>query len=286
MAFHISQTLLDRYTSGPSPAKIQQAKDLHEAVTKALGPGYDTFLQGSYRNSTGVPDLNDVDVVALKKDLRIQADKPWLYAHGYVEWSDVFLEVGKRLLADSRFRGLKLSDKCLKLDAMGFRADVVPAATYTDDGKDPIAIYSFREAGIRATSPRTHYQRAVLKQAATKDQFKPTVRMFKRWAKHRFHGTTVAPSYYAECAVYSAPSDAFNAYPPLAFAKVGLHLHGAASVLAIEDRKQLLSEAEWGSAAWETFRTALLRDVELALEALDATNPLTADRLWRQVFGE
>jgi hypothetical protein len=46
---------------------VAAAKSVQETIRSVLGGDYETFLQGSYRNDTGVPDLNDVDVVALRK---------------------------------------------------------------------------------------------------------------------------------------------------------------------------------------------------------------------------
>ena len=64
----ISQSLILLYSAGPTPAKVTQVANLQQAIRRALGDDeYQTFLQGSYRNDTGLLDINDVDIVARRK---------------------------------------------------------------------------------------------------------------------------------------------------------------------------------------------------------------------------
>jgi hypothetical protein len=71
MAFHVSQSLIERYSAGPSPAKTTQVANLQTTIRDVLGEAdWDTFLQGSYRNGTAIADINDVDIVARRKSTR------------------------------------------------------------------------------------------------------------------------------------------------------------------------------------------------------------------------
>jgi hypothetical protein len=66
----ISQFLIDRYSSGPSTERVRQVKRMQESIRKVLDESdfsYETFLQGSYRNDTAIADINDADIVALRK---------------------------------------------------------------------------------------------------------------------------------------------------------------------------------------------------------------------------
>jgi hypothetical protein len=68
LTYRISQSLIDKYSAGPSAARISTVKRLHENIRDALDiwgeQKFDTFLQGSYRNNTAIADINDVDIVA------------------------------------------------------------------------------------------------------------------------------------------------------------------------------------------------------------------------------
>src|SRR6516162_8137091 len=63
----IPASAVDRYLAIPAPTTIAAVKSLHSNIRETLGPSYDTFLQGSYRNDTSIPDLNDVDIVAVRR---------------------------------------------------------------------------------------------------------------------------------------------------------------------------------------------------------------------------
>jgi hypothetical protein len=68
MPYNISQSLIDRYSAGPSAWKVTQVANLQTTIRDVLGEDdYDTFLQGSYRNGTAIADINDVDIVARRK---------------------------------------------------------------------------------------------------------------------------------------------------------------------------------------------------------------------------
>jgi hypothetical protein len=67
MPSNISQSLIDRYSAGPSASKVTQVANLQTTIRDVLGDNYDTFLQGSYRNGTAIADINDVDIVARRR---------------------------------------------------------------------------------------------------------------------------------------------------------------------------------------------------------------------------
>jgi hypothetical protein len=66
MLSNISQSLIDRYSAGPSASKVTQVANLDNYPGRARD-NYDTFLQGSYRNGTAIADINDVDIVARRR---------------------------------------------------------------------------------------------------------------------------------------------------------------------------------------------------------------------------
>jgi len=62
--------------------------------------GYRVFLQGSYRNSTGVTDLDNVDIVGLATTVHSTRGGP--PATNPLTWDEIFGRVERRLASDSR----------------------------------------------------------------------------------------------------------------------------------------------------------------------------------------
>lgn len=286
----ISDDLVARYSAGTSTAKVNQAKSLRKDVEEALGYEYQVFLQGSYRNSTGVADLNDVDIVALSTTVHSTVGRgPALYP---VTWDETFERVEERLDAHPRFSGLvSRGDKCVKVDT-DLAVDVVPAVYRHDPSLDPIEVFSFREGTRRDNYPRNHWQNGVTKndEHHTDGAFKPTVRMFKRWARNVLSDPKLAPSFYIECAVHHVPDDQFSSDLALSFIGVGLHIIGDITrsdvVMSVAGDKDILVAAEWHPDKFEQFQRELAVSVMTAGKVLRATTSTEANRLWREAFGE
>lgn len=278
-----------RYTAAPAPSTVSAAKSLQESIRDVLGNDYDTFLQGSYKNNTGVPNLNDVDVVALRKHTytRVFTDLP---PGEPITWEAIFADVQSRLEASHHYRGkTELGDKCITVNTT-FKADVVPAVHLGDPAIDPIAVHSFRQASERKNYPRDHYERGVEKHARTANNYKPTVRMFKRWSRSWFAGTDMAPSFYVECLVHSVRDGFFTSDPPGTFLLVADHIVNKLSrssvIMSVAGDKDILTSAEWSPDKFEVFQARLSESLSLAVQAFNATSSSHAERLWRETFDE
>lgn len=212
MSFLISSAAIDKYAAGPSASRRTQVANLHQAIRAELGTVYyETFLQGSYRNDTAIADINDVDIVALRKSVV----SPQSAAGWEIDFNDIMRTLGRRWT-------VKKGDKCIRVSA-GVDADVVPAGRVGDDWRiDPIVVYSRSGHTERPNYPRRHYRNGVTKQEETKDAYKPTVRLFKRWVRQ--YASLNAPSFFIECAIHSVPRNKLNTYLPLSFASVGAEL--------------------------------------------------------------
>lgn len=279
---HISQALIDLYSAGPSPSKTSQVANLQTAIRGALGEdGFDTFLQGSYRNSTAIADINDVDIVA-----RLKGEVAPLSA---AEWGDLFGKIAERVRSSYRITGtVSLGDKCVKLQGPTLNADIVPAVAKHNLVTDPIAIWSRGLREERPNYPRTHYSNGVAKQGATSSSFKSSVRLLKRWARQFSDFSTIAPSFYLECAVYQVENDKFRQYLPMSFAQVGAEICSWSKyrvVHTVAGDKDILVPGEWSSENFETFQTRLRTDVSLVTSAMEADTPEEANRLWKIAFG-
>lgn len=258
---------------------------MHESIRAALensgNKDFDTFLQGSYRNGTAVADINDVDIAALYD--------PWASPQPHSRWLWLFDHVAA-ILRNSTLScpvTVSLGDKCIKLDG-ALKADIVPAISKSAySSTDPIMIYSRRKRADRANYPRTHYRHDVRKQSDTNDTYKPTVRLFKRWARQ--YDTLTAPSFYVECAVHSVPSSEFDTYLPLSFASVAVNLLSytrRTTIPSVAGDKDILVSSEWDANDFEDFQSRLRRDVRLVFAAMQASTVEDADRLWRLTFGD
>jgi hypothetical protein len=278
----ISQYLIDRYSAGPSEDRRRRVKRLHERIRDALDASdyeYETFLQGSYRNGTAIADINDVDIVALRKYAASPRD--------HTGWSLQFNEVID-VLEGSRIPGtIKRGDKCVKVIG-ALNADVVPALRMGDNWRrDPIAIYSIRERNERKNYPRRHYRNGVKKQDNTDSGFKPTVRHFKRWVRQ--YPDLVAPSFYIESAVHGVADYWFESYLPESFRDVGRKICRYSKykvIYSVAGDKDILTSTEWKPADFEKFQNALRRDLDIVNSALLATSVSEANRLWKLAFGD
>jgi len=285
----IPASAIARYTAAPAPTTVAAAKSLQESICNVLGSGYETFLQGSYRNDTGIPDLNDVDIVALRKWTTSAVFNGPQSGHS-ISWEQIFQEVQNALEASYHYRGkTHRGDKCIKVDT-NFKADVIPAVRIGDVATDPIAVYSFREQSERKNSPRDHYANNVAKQTRTGGAYKPTVRMFKRWVRNWFPWTDTAPSFYVECLIHSVPDDQFDSDPAASFLLVGNYIVNQINrysvILSVAGDKDILTSAEWDPSKFETFQAQLAMSVRLVALAFSATSSNEANRYWQLAFNE
>ena len=167
-------------------------------------------------------------------------------------------------------------------------ADIVPAISIEPySSVDPVVVYSRKNQAESANFPRTHYDNGVSKQAATRDAYKATVRLFKRWVRQ--YDSLTAPSFYIECAVHSASNSSFSSYWPLSFASVAAELLGytrSTVIPFVAGDKDILVSTEWAPEDFEAFQARLVGDVRLVVGAMQATTQSDADRLWKLAFGD
>jgi len=207
-----------------------------------------------------------------------------------VSWRDIFAEVQQKLEGTREYRGRTSSeDKCITVTTQ-FRADVVPAVKIGEVESDPISIYSWRAGSERKNFPRTHYNNGIVKQSATSDRYKETVRMFKRWAAQNFADPNPAPSFYLECLVYNFHVSAFLPDPAERFAYIlrtiiGLN-YSAQTIGTVAGDKDIFSAGEWKQEDFERVRAAMTVTLANVERALTATNEADARRLWLRAFQE
>lgn len=253
----ISQHLIDHYSAGPSTSRVQQVKSMHEDIRKALDESsfsYETFLQGSYRNDTAIADINDVDIVALRKyQSARQSHSDWLWE---------FRQIMATLRDSWRVSGsVSRGDKCVKVEG-AVKADVVPSLNSGDWERDPTVIYSIRDQEERDNYPRRHYKNSVKKQEATNDSYKATVRLCKRWVRQ--YPSLFAPSFFIECAVHSVADFWFEPYLPRSLRDVGRQIcsYPTSKVLwTVAGDKDILVPSQWSPSDFVRFQDKLRSDL-------------------------
>lgn len=291
MAHLIPKAAIEKYSAAPAPTTITAARRLQEKIRNLLGAEYETFLQGSYKNDTVIRDMDDVDIVAIRRDhFSTMFSNPDPYRRRLF-WNTIFLDVQKRISSDPKFRGrIQRRNKCIKVRGP-LTADVVPAVTVITPEADPIAIWSWRKGAERLNSPRVHYDNNVGRHQRTSEYYKPTVRMLKNWTRNHFgEQSRVAPSFYLECLVYNAPDICFVPDGAERFAFVMAHImslsYESNVVRTIAGDKPIFVPSEWPKGQFTALYRRLLVSHAFVRRALDATTNIKALTFWKRVFRE
>ena len=289
MGHSIPQSAIDTYSASPAATTVSSAKSLHESIRQLLGIKYETFLQGSYKNDTGVANINDVDIVALRKSTT-STYYSGITASSFITWEQIFSEIESLLGQPPYYRGkISRGDKCVQVKT-NFKADVVPAVNISIDGTDPISIYSFRQQSERQNFPRIHYENNVVKQKATTNTYKATVRLFKKWARNWFPDSNVAPSFYIECLIYNIPDEKFYTDLATSFFMVGYYvtqnINSSSYLPSVAGDKDILVPHEWDKRSFDQFLAALDTSITATANALNATSAVSALNYWRSAFNE
>lgn len=288
MAHLLPLDFVTRYARPPSETTVKRAISTHENVRTLLGDSdYATLLQGSYKNDTALWDMNDVDIVAVSRNLVSRAFSAGSPGEG-VAWTEIFARIERKLQSDPRYQGRwTREDKCIRLNTE-IKVDIVPAVHVGDATADPISIYSFRAVRERMNWPRGHYEAGAQKSAQTSGAFKQTVRLFKRWARCWFGSRKVAPSYYIECLVHAQPAHLFTGDLAQDFVLQGTQMtqmqYGVSTLPRVAGDGNLLAVGEWEPAPFLEFQNTLRSSVGHARAALAASSEAQARAVWTAAF--
>jgi hypothetical protein len=284
----LSADLLTRYARPPSDATASRAISTHESVRGVLGDTeYATLLQGSYKNDTALWEMNDVDIVAVSRNLVSRAFSGTTGGDG-VAWPEIFARVERKLQSDARYAGRwTREDKCIRLNTE-IKIDIVPAVRIADAAADPISIYSFRAAQERRNWPRGHYEAGARKSGLTSGAYKQTVRLFKRWTRCWFSDRKIAPSYYVECLVHAQQPQLFTGNLARDFVALGgamvLLQYGTSALPRLCGEGNLFSADEWAQTPFGDFQRVLRAALSHAQAALGARTDTQARAYWVAAF--
>lgn len=221
-------------------ASTARSAETYASVQQALKqltdpPGYETFLQGSYRNATNIRADSDVDVVASMTttfrrniDRLTDVEKQRYHgfyspgAHSYDDWRRNVLRALRSYYGTGRVHDGR---KAIRIDGSGGRldADVLPAMAYrhftsfeSGPGKyiEGIVFEDHVDGRSIVNWPKQHINNGATKNAATSDRYKPYVRMFKNARNAAADRGVInrdrVPSYFLEGLLYNASNTSYR----------------------------------------------------------------------------
>jgi hypothetical protein len=271
VTFHLLPSHFARFFSriNPSATFTAQAASQHSSIraliedpngaAAVLQPK--TFLQGSYRQSTAVDTINDIDIVVLCRYLSSGGNSN---RTAESTWSrdDIFNTIAAPLLNDWRYADkirFGPNSMCIKVD-LGIKVEILPVVFkhgVSDDSKEPFALYRPHLGGWVDGYARYHQRWLTNKNQRCDRNFIPMIKVIKhlrdRWG-------VKAVSFHLECLLYNL-SDELFAGSPAEYIQAVLNeiakysaeaWHGVAVMTPCGER-DIFTPAEWKIEAWAAF---------------------------------
>lgn len=209
---------------------IRAVKKALEASAALANRSTSVFVQGSYRNRTGVRQESDVDVCIQCHDMFYHNDIPLPDTEaglGFLSSSysfDAFRnDVHLALNAHFGEANVTPGNKAFEVHENTYRvdADVVACINYRHYFRDQFGALKFAEGtalysrdGVRVTNfPNQQYDNGVWKNQQVLERFKPMVRIFKKLSCDMVENGVQAAgpmkSFLLESLVWNAPDEAF-----------------------------------------------------------------------------
>lgn len=278
----IPERVLDNWTNYETAA-IGSAQETHERIRNALegssqlsGHDFETFLQGSYANTTLVRGSGDVDIVARlnetwSSDLsRLHPVEQERYQNNTssasYSWAEFRSDVLDVLKSTYGTGAILEGDKAIEVDtdSLPMGADVVVCMqhrlytsleVYPGEFETGIAFWTLSGNEKIINFPEQHIENGASKQSRTNDRYKETIRMFKH-ARNEMDDRGLlskdrAPSYFVECLLYNVPDGAYEYGLQSRYVSIVEHLQ-ADSIGDYVCQNELLSLFGSDSTQWST----------------------------------
>jgi len=253
------------------------------------------FLQGSYRQSTAIYTINDVDIVAL-----CELWQPGSGEGGGGRSYDrhvIFDTIAAPLLADQRYRSkvrYTQTSMCIKVD-LGIKIEILPvvyAAGNFDPQKEPFRLYRPERQQWEDGYARYHQAYLSLKNDddRTGGNFIPAIKVMKH-IRSLFGLDAV--SFHIECLLHSFPDSLFRGAPADYLANILLHIaskgadtwYGEVCKTPCGDR-DIFTGAEWPLESWRTLHGVISKAATLAAAARVSSNWSQAVEFWQTILGK
>lgn len=268
---------------------------IRDLIEDPNGPSADlnpkTFLQGSYKQSTAIDKINDVDIVVLCQALSIGGGN----GVGSRNWSrdQIFDTIAAPLRANATYRN-KLrygpGSMCIKVD-LAIKIEILPVvfkAGVTNPEYEPFALY--RPASMQWEDGFARYHQWYLtdKNKRTDNNFVPMVKVLKHL---RSYWQVKAVSFHLECLLYSLPDELFIGAPadyiPAVLDALARNRTLVSAIVGLRtpcnDRNILESEWAYGDfATFHDFVELWAAKARAAAGFLDYENAVSK---WQELFG-
>lgn len=223
---------------------IATSKLTHEKIRDVIhsssvwqGKSFETYLQGSYKNSTNIRGDSDVDIVVqlnstFYKDLsNLTEQEKKTYESQYTtatyEWKDFKADLITVLEGHFGKSNVKVGNKSIKILPSNGRlpADVVPCAQYRrykkytgmfnpSDYVEGMCFWTTKENRFIINYPKVHYDNGVVKNQSVNQLYKPVIRIFKNartyMDERSIFDKKKAPGYFIEGLLYNSPNDKYK----------------------------------------------------------------------------
>jgi len=258
---------------------------LTAAGTAYADKSVEVFLQGSYANDTNIRGDSDVDVVVELASVfryglgQLPPDQVRAfhaeYSNATYQFTDFKQAVVEQLQHTYGAHAVSLGHKSVKLRGGSGRlgADIVVCHQYRDyHWFRSILDQDYDEGIIFPTAygrdvinyPKLHAHNCTRKHKATKQWFKPTVRIFKNirstLVERGVLSKEMAPSYFVEGLLYNVPDSQFGgSYSTTVLNCLGWILNADSSTLVCANGKNVLfgpSSVQWSRENWLAFLKA------------------------------
>ncbi|MFA6198544.1 MAG: hypothetical protein WC734_05365 [Patescibacteria group bacterium] len=274
----------------PSDSQVGEAKTGHETLRGRLGSdddlkallAGDTFLAGSYRRSTAVKPIKDVDII-----VPLSTDRTKTTPHQCLK------DLRKVLLRYYKTAHLEDQRRSIRIDLSYVTMDIVPACA--PDGPDkPLWVPDREQAQWIETNPKGHIAFVTSLNKQSDGQFVPLVKIFKWWRLFRLPEMKHPKSFFLELLVADSVDlkaedfgTGFHAVLKAWRRKYEQHATGG-TVPNVADPglPGQLIHTGMSSSDFKTFYDELVASEEVAQAALDAEDDSAAAEEWRKIFGQ
>ncbi len=279
----------------PTPTMVSEIQSLHNTIRSLFDESnYDTFLQGSYRNNTATKEINDVDIVVLRKLIASGPFSQEKYV-STISWDSIRQAVLSTLNSHGNYRGkIEQRPKCFRINTR-YKVDVVPAVRIAPRWEqDPIAICSHPLVEI-STSPRIHSDQCEAKNQLNKGHFKPIVRMFKWWSQRQKLSKKHVPSFCIESLLFNIQDGFFTGNYGADFLKISKALLRELPLNVVLNNPRIVTPGEgkalfaqngWAITNYMIFYAKLSESYRLMTAAASTPFSFHAIALWKNVFGD
>lgn len=250
--------VLDNWTNYESAA-IESARSTHTRIRNCLENSsaltdidFETFLQGSYANTTLVRGSGDVDIVvkleqSWQSDLsRLDLDEKREYGDNVssatYSWDRFKSDVVDVLETNYGSESIELGDKAIEVDtdSLPIGADVVVCIEfrqyvsideYPGNYIEGIVFWNESTDERIENFPMAHRRNGEAKQEETNGRYKETVRLFKnarnKLVERDWIEKEEVPSYFVECLLYNVPPGLYVNDLTERYEQIVGHLQGA-----------------------------------------------------------